>query len=272
MGAFHWIAVHWFITFLLFVCLVVLVLGINWNRVFTKEGYRDIPGFLFIGGILLGIYLYFHPPSVFHWIAAHYILSVLIVLFLLCLFNLKTVIRKVGSSGPAEVLTLLALGALALVIYAFAHFSAIKNWFANGFAGISQWMSENPLTLGVVSLVLVVVGLPLGIWLVRDPDKPRKKTLLDHATEEFKKPVSQEFILTCPAGIVKYCIVSTSIAHFAINTFALKERIDRKIRDILETDPGADLKEYETTLGIKVLSQRKSKGARGKSGYVGWSE
>jgi hypothetical protein len=212
MGSiFHWIAVHYFISFLLFLCLIVLIWGINWNRVFTKNGSKDIPGFLIIGAIVLGIYLYFQ-------------------------------------------------------------LSAIKNWFANPFVGISKWIDENPLTFGIGGLVAIVVGLSLAFWLLRNPNRPKKKSVFEELTSDLAEPIKEEHIFTCPQGVVKYQLSSKSIASYAIDVFAGKKSIESKIRDILETDPDADIKEYEKTLGIKVLSQRKSGKARSKSGYVGWSE
>lgn len=136
-------------------------------------------------------------------------------------------------------------------------------------ADMAQATPLSPLELtGVIIGALAFVGF-LG-WILYGQFRIVEE-VGKAVTSDLDEPMKTERILTCPQGVVRYRIASDTILDHAVKIFT-KETLEKRIKEILETDPDADLKEYEKTLGIKVLSQRKSKKARGKSGYVGWSE
>jgi hypothetical protein len=103
-----------------------------------------------------------------------------------------------------------------------------------------------------------------------EPKKVKLRDWVDFLNKEYaRKPDDQPTILTCPQGVVTYIVTrkTSSLSNLLFevgNLMASGETsVDKQIKDILAANPRADLKTFETALGVTFIDIQLKDGSSG---------
>jgi len=201
-----------------------------------------------------------------HWIFIHPIYDLLILLgiavlvfFFFLLFTSRVFRRDLVNELPLIALGVAILGAAFLIFY---FRSAIKNTTT---AFLSLPFLHDSTFWGVFFAALAIIAL-LGAAIYFGVIAPFKfvEDVVDTATHQFSKPIPSSHIYTHSetGTVVEYAIKTRSILGF----LGKQTVVESEIEEILDTNPSAQISEYEDTLRIKVISQRRGRGAKSKGG------